>query len=68
MKEPDRYRPRDFTLARLRHSRDLYSRSIDYDGFKRRYFIRKPRIASNFYSNRFYSYVKPFLTTRFENE
>lgn len=68
MKEPDRYRTRDFTIARLHHSLSLYYRSIDYDGVKRKYFIPKPKIVSTIHSRRFYSSVRPFLTTRFENE
>ncbi len=68
MKEPDKYRTRDFVIARLRRSLSLYYRSIDYDGFKRKYFIPKPKIVSTIYSCRFYSSVRPFLTTRFDNE
>lgn len=68
MSKVTKHRYRDFTIATLRHSLDLYYRSIDYDGVKRKYFIPKPKIVSTIYSRRFYSSVKPFLTTRFEDE
>ncbi len=63
-----KHRSRDFTIARLRRSLNLYYRSIDYDGVKRKYFIPKPKIVSTIHCYRFYSSVRPFLTTRFENE
>lgn len=59
---------RKLTLAQLKHSRKIYLTHQAYDEGKFRKIIKKPRISSNLYKKHFYAFVKPFYTTRWDND
>lgn len=63
-----RYKTREFLKVRLQHARNVHRKHLAYETGVFRRIKKFPRITLMFYINRFYIDVKPFYTTRYENE
>lgn len=59
---------REFLRIRLQYARNIHRKHLAYQTGVFRKMKKFPRVTIMFYFNRFYMDVKPFYTTRYENE